>query len=156
MLRRIRDTLRQTFLHVRVWFLCHGWGYQLHSSVIVSWSAYLDKTNPSGIVIGGHTLVARGATILSHDYTRSIRTTTHIGKCCLIGVNAIVLPGITIGDHVVIGAGSVVTSDIPSQSLVAGNPARVLRQIQTGLYGKILLHSVERTVNSNESASPIG
>ena len=53
----------------------------------------------------------------------------HIGKNCWIGANAVVLPGITIGDNVVIGAGSVVTKDIPSNVVAAGNPCRVLRQV---------------------------
>ena len=76
--------------------------------------------------------------ILAHDYTRTLHAETSIGDYCLIGARSIVLPGISIGDHVVIGAGSVVTRDIPPNNLVAGNPARVIRQINTGVYGKIL------------------
>ncbi len=52
-----------------------------------------------------------------------------IGNTCWIGANVIVLPGITIGDHSVIGAGSVVTKDIPANVVAADNPCRVLRQI---------------------------
>lgn len=52
-----------------------------------------------------------------------------IGKRCWIGVNSIILPGVTIGDNVVIGAGSVVTSDIPSNMIAVGSPARVIRKI---------------------------
>ena len=46
-----------------------------------------------------------------------------------IGGGAIIMPGVTIGDNVVIGAGSVVTRDIPPYSLAAGNPCRVIRKI---------------------------
>lgn len=53
----------------------------------------------------------------------------HIGKNCWIGANAVILPGITIGDNVVIGAGSVVTKDIPSNVVAVGNPCRVLREV---------------------------
>lgn len=53
----------------------------------------------------------------------------HIGKNCWIGAGAILVPGITVGDNVVIGAGSVVTKDIPSNSVAVGNPCRVLREI---------------------------
>lgn len=53
----------------------------------------------------------------------------HIGKNVWIGANAVVLPGITIGDDVVIGAGSVVTKDIPAGVVAIGNPCRVLRQV---------------------------
>ena len=53
----------------------------------------------------------------------------HIGENVWIGANAVVLPGITIGDNSVIGAGSVVTKDIPPNVVAVGNPCRVLREI---------------------------
>ena len=52
-----------------------------------------------------------------------------IGHDCWFGANVVVCPGVTVGDNVVIGAGSVVTRDIPSNSFAAGNPARVIRPI---------------------------
>lgn len=53
----------------------------------------------------------------------------HIGKNCWIGAGALILPGITIGDNVVVGAGSVVTKDLPSNVVAVGNPCKVLREI---------------------------
>lgn len=53
----------------------------------------------------------------------------HIGKNCWLGAGAIVLPGVTIGENTVIGAGSVVTKDIPANVVAAGNPCRVMREI---------------------------
>ncbi len=53
----------------------------------------------------------------------------HIGKNCWLGAGVIIVPGITIGDNVVIGAGSVVTKDIPSNVVAVGNPCKVLREI---------------------------
>lgn len=53
----------------------------------------------------------------------------HIGKNCWIGAGAIILPGITIGDNVVVGAGSVVTKDLPDNVVAVGNPCKVLRHI---------------------------
>ena len=53
----------------------------------------------------------------------------HIGKNCWLGAGVMVLPGVTIGDNTVIGAGSVVTKDIPSNVVAVGNPCRVLREI---------------------------
>lgn len=53
----------------------------------------------------------------------------HIGKNCWVGAGAIIMPGITIGDHVVIGAGSVVTKDIPSNVVAVGNPCRIMREV---------------------------
>lgn len=52
-----------------------------------------------------------------------------IGKDCWFGANIVVCPGVKIGDNCVIGAGSVVTRDIPSNSFAAGNPCRMIRDI---------------------------
>ena len=52
-----------------------------------------------------------------------------IGRNCWLGAGVIVLPGVTIGDNTVIGAGSVVTKDIPANVVAVGNPCRVLREI---------------------------
>ncbi len=59
------------------------------------------------------------------EYARPIR----IGNDVWIGGGAIILPGVTIGDHCVIGAGSVVVRDVPAAKVVAGNPARIIRSL---------------------------
>ena len=51
-----------------------------------------------------------------------------IGKNCFIAPNSIILPGISIGDQVIVGAGSVVTKDVPNNVVVAGNPAKIIRK----------------------------
>ncbi len=53
----------------------------------------------------------------------------HIGKNCWIAAGVLIMPGITIGDNVIIGAGAVVTKDLPDNVIAVGNPARVLREI---------------------------
>lgn len=53
----------------------------------------------------------------------------HIGRNCWIGAGVIIVPGITIGDNVVIGAGSIVTRDIPDNVVAVGNPCKVLREV---------------------------
>ena len=53
----------------------------------------------------------------------------HIGNNVWIGANSVILPGVNIGDNSVIGAGSIVTKDIPSNVIAVGNPCRVLREI---------------------------
>lgn len=53
----------------------------------------------------------------------------HIGENCWFGANVTVLPGVTIGDNVVVGAGSVVTKDLPSNVVAVGTPCRVLREV---------------------------
>lgn len=61
----------------------------------------------------------------AYQYNMPVR----IGKNCWLGAGVVVLPGVTIGDNTVIGAGSVVTKDIPSNVVAVGNPCRVLRKI---------------------------
>ncbi len=61
----------------------------------------------------------------AYQYTMPVR----IGKNCWVGAGAVILPGVTVGDHVVIGAGSVVTKDLPSKVVAVGNPCRVLREV---------------------------
>lgn len=53
-----------------------------------------------------------------------------IGSNCWIGANSVILPGVTIGDNSVVAAGSVVVSDVPANVMVAGNPAKVKKQIR--------------------------
>ena len=59
------------------------------------------------------------------QYNKPVR----IGKNCWLGANVVVMPGVTIGDNTVIGAGSIVTKDIPSGVVAVGNPCRVMRPV---------------------------
>ena len=65
-----------------------------------------------------------------------------IGRNCWIGAGAIIVPGVTIGDNTVIGAGSVVTKDIPSNVVAVGNPCRVLREINE--HDKNIISKIEK------------
>jgi len=135
---------REMLLYLHTMYYRKLYWMDLHPSVRISFKARMDKTNPQCISIGEYTYIAFDSIILSHDYaTRRhgglFQQKTCIGKCCFIGCGAIILPGITIGDHCVVGAGSVVTKDVPSNCVVAGNPARIIRnKIQTIQYGRIV------------------
>lgn len=112
---------------------------QIGEGVLISRRAQLDRgINPKGIHIGSDTRVTGGVLILAHDDCRRLKTNTYIGNRCFIGARSIIMPGIRIGDEVVVGAGSVVTKDVPSNCIVAGNPARIIRlNIRCGKYGRI-------------------
>lgn len=105
--------------------------------VHVNRTAHLDKNiNPKGLYIGDFTAIGYQALIFTHDAHRKLKADVHIGKNCFIGSRAIILPGVTIGDEVIVGAGSVVMKDIPSNCQVAGNPARIIEKgISCGPYG---------------------
>lgn len=107
-------------------------------SARISFGTKLDKTNPSGVHIGDETYIASGAIIFTHDFARNMHADTYIGKRCFIGANAIIMCGITIGDNVIIGSGSVVTKNVPSNCIVVGNPARIVKEnIQTKKFGQL-------------------
>lgn len=60
-----------------------------------------------------------------YQYNAPVR----IGKNCWIGAGVVIVPGITIGDNVVVGAGSIVTKDLPDNVVAVGNPCRILREV---------------------------
>ncbi len=87
------------------------------------------------VTIGDHVLISWGVNIVENNYhntaDNAIRTAPiTIGDRVWIGCNVIVLSGVTIGDGSIIAAGSVVTKDVPPRSLVAGNPAKVIRETE--------------------------
>lgn len=98
----------------------------------------LTLVDDTHIYVGDYTMFGPNVTVATagHPILPELREKTvqfnmpvHIGKNCWIGAGAIILPGITIGDNVVVGAGSVVTKDLPSDVVAVGNPCRVMREI---------------------------
>ncbi|MGN0623136.1 MAG: sugar O-acetyltransferase [Oscillospiraceae bacterium] len=93
-----------------------------------------------GIFIGDGVLIGHNVVLatLNHDMSPEKRRgmcpkPIRIGKNVWIGSNSTVLPGVTIGDNAVIGAGSVVTRDVPENMVAAGNPARVIKTIDVSM-----------------------
>lgn len=98
----------------------------------------LTLVDDTHIYVGDHTMIGPNVVLATagHPILPELRPLAyqfnmpiHIGKNCWLGAGVIVLPGITIGDNSVIGAGSVVTKDIPANVVAVGNPCKVLREI---------------------------
>ncbi|CAA6819726.1 MAG: Hexapeptide repeat of succinyl-transferase [uncultured Thiotrichaceae bacterium] len=126
------------------WYLRKFYGMKLAPDVRVSLKARIDKTNPQAIEVGPETLIAFDAIILSHDFSTGRHSGDdapgiRIGSRCFIGCASIIMPGVTIGDQCIVASGSVVTKDVPAHSIVAGNPAKVIRSgINTEPFGILI------------------
>jgi acetyltransferase-like isoleucine patch superfamily enzyme len=108
-------------------------GITIGKRTMISLGAKIDLRRGK-IIIGESCTVTHGAVILSHDATagwlgKKDEHITIIEDNVFVGVNSVILPGIKIGKHAIVGAGSVVTSDIPPFCIVMGNPAKVIRNI---------------------------
>ena len=131
--------LRRMLVEPRMFFFRRVLGMDIHPSVEMSLSAKLDMTFPKGVHVAENSYLAFESRILTHDRTRGLYLHTRIGKNCFVGGRALILPGVEIGDGCVIGAGSVVTRSVPPKCIVAGNPAKVIREgIEVGPYGRFL------------------
>ena len=137
---KIRNFIRLIVITLRHFILTAVYGMHIDRSARISFGTKLDKTNPKGIHIGEESYIASGALIFTHDYARGIHKDTYIGKRCFIGANAIVMCGISIGDEVIVGAGAIVTKDVPSHCIVAGNPAKIIKtDIHTKKFGQLIM-----------------
>ena len=100
----------------------------------------LHNTIIGPVEIGSHVNLAQGITVtaLNHNFSDTNKRIDEQGVSTnpvtieddvWVGANAVILPGVTIGEHCVVAAGAVVTKDVPPHSLVAGIPAKVIKQI---------------------------
>ncbi len=124
--KHIRDAIKNG--------LSIGEDYYIHSRVIFGSEPFL-------ITIGDHVRIGAGVKFITHDGGVWVLRNDYqlknvdvfgpikIGNNVHIGDNTIIMPGVTIGDNVIIGCGAVVTKDIPSNSVAAGVPAKVIETI---------------------------
>ena len=113
-------------------------GHHVHLGKNVYANFNLTLVDDTHIYIGDCTMIGPNVTIATagHPVLPELRekgyqynVPVHIGRNCWLGAGVVVLPGVTIGDNTVIGAGSIVTKDIPANVVAVGNPCRVLREI---------------------------
>ena len=116
----------------------------------------LTLVDDSHIYVGDYTMIAPNVVIATagHPILPELREKAyqynmpvHIGRNCWIGAGALIMPGVTIGDNSVIGAGSVVTKDIPANVVAVGNPCRVMREI--GEHDRIYYYK-DKKINFDE------
>ena len=123
--------------------LLHKWrGVKIKNifNIYIAPNVLIDSIYPEMITIEEDVYLTRGVKIISHfNPTNSIKKLLNketikgevvIREGCFIGVNAIILPNVTLGKCAVVGAGSVVTKDVPDYAIVGGNPAKILGDIR--------------------------
>lgn len=113
-------------------------GHNVHFGSHVYANFSLTLVDDTHIYVGDHTMIGPNVTIATggHPVLPALRERgmqynmpIRIGVNCWIGAGALIMPGVTVGDNSVIGAGSVVTRDIPANVVAVGNPCRVMREI---------------------------
>ena len=106
----------------------HVWGMDVARSAWIAPTALIDRTWPRGIHIGEGCIIDEEAVVLTHDMTRGLYLDTYIGARTVIGVRAIVLPGVTIGEDCTIEPGTLITKNVPAGSRMQGNPASIVER----------------------------
>lgn len=119
-------------------FYANFGGHHVHLGNNVYTNFNLTLVDDTHIYIGDCTMIGPNVTIATagHPIEPGLRSRglqynmpVRIGKNCWLGAGVIVMPGVTIGDNTVIGAGSIVTRDIPANVVAVGNPCRVMRPV---------------------------
>ena len=138
----IKVALFRTISRMNCFYLRRVRGVDIGIGCNINRKAKIDGVNPHGIHIGNYVHVSQNAVILSHDSFRNEEhqyVHTYIGSYVNIGWGAVINPGITIGDHCIIGANAVVTKDVPSGCVVAGVPARIIKvNIRVNEHGSMI------------------
>ncbi len=131
---KYRVALAVSFLIGLQYRLCK---VKVGKGVYISLGAHIDTSYPNAIEIGDGAFITRGAMLIAHDHSvyrlkdapaDNGKGYIKIGKNAFIGAGAIILRNVTIGENAVVAAGAVVSKDVPSNTIVGGNPARVMKE----------------------------
>lgn len=147
--RPLRTRLRSTLFLLPSWFsptsslraaFHRARGAKIHPTAEIGYFVILDNLYPELITIEEGATVAARSTILAHDEAEAyaqgggqVLKPIRIGKDAFVGVHSVVLPGASIGDRAIVGAGSVVTKEVPPGARVAGVPARDIPRESPGV-----------------------
>ncbi|MGB6974486.1 MAG: acyltransferase [Terracidiphilus sp.] len=104
---------------------------EIGDDVLISWGCTINDHNSHPIAWSLRKNDVREFRQGRKDWTHLISKPIKLGNKCWIGMHAIVLQGVKIGEGAIVGAGSVVTKDVPPWTIVGGNPARVIRTVST-------------------------
>ncbi len=151
MLSRLINKLRE-IRHKRYIDGCVNRGMKIGKNTDIMPGCYFDDAYCKFIEIGDNCTLSNEVFILVHDasmykplkFTKVAKVI--VGDNCFIGARVMILPGVTIGSNVIIGAGSVVVKDIPTGVVAAGNPAKVIRRIDEFLSGHKEKFSLDKAI----------
>lgn len=88
-----------------------------------------DEEAPELITIGDNVTISSRVIVSTHDSWRGIAAPVHIGNKSFIGIGAIIMPGVTVGESAVVAAGAVVTKSVDPMTIVGGSPAHFIRRV---------------------------
>jgi len=120
----------------------HKWrGVKIGKNVFIGLDVHIDDSSPQNVIIENGVFITAGTLILVHqrnlnNYAKDswvgdcdfITRPVHLKKGAHIGVRSVIMPGVTIGKGAIVGAGSLVTKDVPDYCLALGSPARVIKE----------------------------
>ena len=113
-------------------------GANIARSAEIGYLVLIDNLYPEKVFVEDNATLAARSTILAHDESMAYTgrgperiLETRISRRAFVGVHAVILPGVTVGPNSIVGAGSVVTHDVPEGATVVGVPARIVEHLKS-------------------------
>lgn len=144
MFREVRRQVSFVFRRLRKIFLTLQ-GVKVGKNVFVSYGAWIDVQD-GRVILEDSVRITKGVKVLSHDASAWITSngagvakTTRIKEGAFVGMNAVILPGVTVGKYAIVGAGCIVSKDVPDGAVVVGQGYRIIKMknFDTGRYESI-------------------